>query len=186
MSGLYYVICDMRITINWEVRQCLKRRLARKHDTLSPHAIRTQGCALEIFELIYASRPFGFDNLTLYDILMTARRNNTRDEITGALICREDLYVQLLEGGREAVTAAYTRILRDGRHTAVRELSSRHKTARLFPEWAMRDDPMQSWMWTFQEVNGGAVERATAAAAQDIFVRLSQQPHAPIVNGGQQ
>ena len=57
-------------------------------------------------QLIYASRPFGYDELTLVGILASARRNNERDGITGALICREDLFVQLLEGRRDLVTSA--------------------------------------------------------------------------------
>ena len=39
-------------------------------------------------QLIYSSRPFGYDDLALTGILSTARRNNLRDGITGALICR--------------------------------------------------------------------------------------------------
>ena len=42
-------------------------------------------------QLIYASRPFGYDDLTLTSILMQARKNNARNGITGALICREAL-----------------------------------------------------------------------------------------------
>ena len=41
-------------------------------------------------QLIYASRPFGYDDLTLTSILMQARENNARNGITGALICREE------------------------------------------------------------------------------------------------
>ena len=49
-------------------------------------------------QLIYASRPFGYDDLTLISILMQARENNARNGITGALICREDVFLQILEG----------------------------------------------------------------------------------------
>ena len=52
----------------------------------------------DLIQLIYSSRPFGFDEATLNGILMFARRNNPREAITGALICRHDLYLQLLEG----------------------------------------------------------------------------------------
>ena len=72
-------------------------------------------------QLIYASRPFGYDELMLAGILSSARRNNSRDGITGALICREDLFVQLLEGPRDVVTAAYARILQDDRHVDVEQ-----------------------------------------------------------------
>ena len=49
-------------------------------------------------QLIYASQPFGYDELTLVGISAAALRNNARDGITGAVICREDLLVQLLGG----------------------------------------------------------------------------------------
>ena len=54
-------------------------------------------------QLIYRSEPFGFDRATLAGILMTARRNNRRDDITGALLCRSDLYLQLIEGPEAAI-----------------------------------------------------------------------------------
>jgi len=47
-------------------------------------------------QLIYASQPFGYDELTLVGISAAALRNNARDGITGAVICRGDLLVQLL------------------------------------------------------------------------------------------
>ena len=61
----------------------------------------------DLIQLIYSSKPFGFDEATLSEILLTARRNNERDGITGALICRRDLYLQLLEGPQAAVEARY-------------------------------------------------------------------------------
>jgi Sensors of blue-light using FAD len=44
-------------------------------------------------QLVYASRPFGYDDLTLTGILGQARQNNARNGITGALICREDIFM---------------------------------------------------------------------------------------------
>jgi hypothetical protein len=40
----------------------------------------------------------------------------------------------------------------------------------------MRDDPARSWMWTQEEVNAGAIERATEAEAVAIFERLAHEP----------
>ena len=44
-------------------------------------------------QLIYASRPFGYEDLTLTSNLMQARENNARNGITGALICRDDVFL---------------------------------------------------------------------------------------------
>jgi hypothetical protein len=131
---------------------------------------------MSIFQLIYASRPFGFDEGTLAAILIVSRRNNARDGVTGALICRGDLYLQLLEGPQEMVERAFQRIEWDRRHLEVKLLSRRNVTERLFPGWAMRDDPARSWMWTQEEVNAGAVDHATEAEAVAIFERLAREP----------
>ena len=59
---------------------------------------------------IYRSRPFGFDSAILDNILLFSRRNNERDGITGALICRHEIYLQLLEGPKDKVDALFNRI----------------------------------------------------------------------------
>jgi hypothetical protein len=126
-------------------------------------------------QLIYWSQPFGFDDAMLGGILIQARRNNARDGLTGALIVRHDLYLQLLEGPDAVVETTYGRICRDNRHLAVRLISCAAVTERLFPEWSMRDDPAQSWLWTAKEVEAGALERATPAEVQAVFQRLAAE-----------
>ena len=131
---------------------------------------------MSLVQLIYASRPFGFDQAMLNGILSQSRRCNTRDGITGALICRADVYMQLLEGSADALDATYARILRDDRHLEIRRISYQTVTDRLFPTWAMRDDPARSWMWSQAEVASGAIDRATHPQAIKIFERLAAQP----------
>ena len=128
-----------------------------------------------MIQLIYSSRPFGFDDASLNGILLTARRNNARDGITGALICRHDLYLQLLEGPQEAVEARYGGIARDNRHVKVVKRMSRRVTDRMFPNWAMRDDPARSWMWTVSEIDQGALERAAPDEFIAVFTRLAAE-----------
>lgn len=130
---------------------------------------------MSLVQLIYASRPFGFDQAILNGILSQSRRCNSRDGITGALICRADVYMQLLEGSAKALDATYARILRDDRHLEIRRLSYHTVTNRLFPGWAMRDDPARSWMWSQTEVANGAIERATYLQVLQIFDRLSAE-----------
>ncbi len=128
---------------------------------------------MPLLQLTYASRPFGFDTGMLAGILIDARRCNTRDGITGALICRDDLYLQLLEGPAEAVEAAYARIRRDDRHIELRPLTRRVVSARLFGAWAMRDDPAQSWVWSREALHNGAAEQASESEVMSIFQRLA-------------
>jgi len=128
-----------------------------------------------LIQLIYSSKPFGFDDAALNGILMFARRNNPREGITGALICRHDLYLQLLEGPQAAVEARYQKIARDDRHLEVVKRVSRPVTERMFPNWAMRDDPARSWMWTPKEIKDGALDRADPADFISIFSRLAAE-----------
>ncbi|MGL6208999.1 MAG: BLUF domain-containing protein [Paracoccaceae bacterium] len=130
---------------------------------------------MALLQLTYASRPFGFDESMLAGILIDARRCNLRDQITGALICRDDLYLQLLEGPEAAVEATYARIVADDRHVEVRPLTRRPiaEDGRLFAAWAMRDDPAASWVWSREAVHQGAAEQASAAEVLSIFQRLA-------------
>jgi Sensors of blue-light using FAD len=127
-----------------------------------------------LLQLVYASRPFGFDETTLTNILFDARRCNTRDGITGALICRDDLFLQLLEGPEAKVDAAYARIRADDRHIEVRQLVRRiiADDARMFGAWAMRDDPAATWVWTRAEVDAGVPELASEEEVLAMFRRL--------------
>ena len=60
--------------------------------------------------LIYSSRPFGFDQNILNGILVNSVDNNKRNQLTGALICRSDLYLQYLEGPIESINETFKKI----------------------------------------------------------------------------
>lgn len=130
----------------------------------------------DLSQLIYASQPFGYDSATLAGILLDARRCNLRDGITGALVCRHDIYLQLLEGPSNRVNAAYLRICRDDRHAEVHTLVSRPITHRMFGEWAMLHDPAKSVIWTQDEIASGILEHAEAAAVVAMFEEISKDP----------
>jgi hypothetical protein len=131
---------------------------------------------MRLMQLIYVSRPFGFDAAMLDDILLAARRNNGRDGLTGALICRHDIFLQLLEGPRDRVTATFGRILRDDRHIEVALLWCGDAEARLFPDWTMRDDPVRSWMWPRAALPAGVAATVPAEEARQVFARLAAEP----------
>ena len=128
-----------------------------------------------VTQLIYMSEPFGYDDNILTSILATARRRNARDAITGALICRHDIYLQLIEGDAAAIDALFARILVDDRHLAVTLLNRAEVSERLFPQWAMLHDPAHTWIWSADEVAGGAVRKATPEALQRVFVRAAAE-----------
>ena len=128
-----------------------------------------------IKHLIYSSRPFGFDQNTLNGILVTSIDNNKKGHITGAFICRSDLYLQYLEGPTETIDETFDKIKRDDRHVEVKILKEGMNSERLFPRWAMRDDPVRSWMWSREEVDKGALDTIDADEAYSIFVRHSKE-----------
>ncbi len=128
---------------------------------------------MSLTQIIYSSKPFGFDASVLDDILTISRARNSRDDITGTLICRADMYLQLIEGPEAALRATYARITADDRHLDIDLLVSRGVTGRMFPKWAMRDDPARSWMWTQAEVSAGAIKAAAPEEILAVFERLA-------------
>lgn len=150
MSAKLVVICDGRIT---------------------PRGDRIIAA---LSQLIYASQPFGYEDTILNSILVDARRYNLRDDITGALVCRHDIYLQLLEGPTEAVDAAYARILRDDRHVGVIRLVSRQVDDRMFGQWAMLHDPAKSLIWTQDQISSGILERIPEAEIVGMFESVAR------------
>ncbi|SLN76197.1 BLUF domain-containing protein [Roseisalinus antarcticus] len=126
---------------------------------------------MDLFRAIYSSRPFGYDEGILNSILMDARRANVRDGITGALICRADIYLQWLEGPEEQVRNAVERIKGDDRHLEMKVHVAEAVSERAFGEWAMLHDPAATWIWSQSEIADGAVDRATPEEITGFFLR---------------
>ena len=127
---------------------------------------------MSIFRAIYSSRPFGFDAGVLHGILDQARRLNQRDTITGALICRADIYLQWLEGPEDKVRKTLDRISQDDRHLEVTLHLTETVPDRVFADWAMLHDPAASWIWSRAEIADNAIDRATPEEVTDFFLRL--------------
>lgn len=87
---------------------------------------------------LYASRPAVPLSPDVMDsILEKSRRNNPRLGITGLLCMSEDVFIQVLEGGRDEVCELYKTIACDSRHTNVRLLVYQEITERRFGHWTM-------------------------------------------------
>lgn len=73
----------------------------------------------------------------LEDIHRTARTMNGLNGITGLLIFNGTHFVQVIEGGEEAIDTLVENLRRDPRHTGleIRDLS--YVEQRSFPDWAM-------------------------------------------------
>ena len=129
---------------------------------------------MSLYKLIYSSEPFGFDESILIHVLMQARRRNAQDGLTGALVCRADVYLQMLEGPKDKVLETMGRIRADDRHLNVRVRVSEASQTRMFPKWAMHHDPMATWHWTQAEVASGVLDRAGPDQYRAIFRRLAR------------
>ena len=128
-----------------------------------------------IKQVIYVSKPIDFDKKILDQILLQSAINNEKNNITGALICRSDLYLQFLEGPAHKIDDLYSRINTDTRHREVKLLEETRSKRRLFSNWAMKGDPAKEWMWTRGEIIDGILERLSENDAMDIFVKHSKE-----------
>jgi Sensors of blue-light using FAD len=91
-----------------------------------------------LVRLVYASRAAApAVSATVDSILVQSRRNNPPLGVTGILCFSDDLFIQVLEGGRDEVCELYNRITRDPRHQQVRILVYEEIAERRFGGWTM-------------------------------------------------
>lgn len=91
-----------------------------------------------LVRLMYASRAVpALDDDEIATIVRQSKANNPALGITGVLCVGDGLFLQLLEGGRAAVSTLYHRIAADPRHTGVELLAFDEIGERGFAGWAM-------------------------------------------------
>jgi hypothetical protein len=87
---------------------------------------------------LYASRAAKPLTLSLLDsILEQSCKNNPRLGITGLLCLTKNIFVQIIEGGRDEVNELFMTIARDDRHRDIRLLAFEEISARRFGNWTM-------------------------------------------------
>ena len=117
-----------------------------------------------LVRLLYTSRvSAGLDERLLHDILHQASAANPAQGITGALCCSQGVFLQVLEGGRDAVNRLYGRIVADPRNADVVLLSYEEIGERRFAQWSM------GWV---------DVERLNPAALLKYSERATLDPYA--------
>jgi hypothetical protein len=113
---------------------------------------------------LYASRPSAAIAAPVMEsILAQSRINNPRHGITGILCYTNDVFIQVLEGGRDEVCELFNTIVRDERHCNVRILIYEEIAARHFSNWTMGHVDIS-------KVNPGLLLKYSAKTALDPFV----------------
>ena len=124
-------------------------------------------------QLLYASNTSrDTPDSVLDDILAASRRNNAGAGVTGMLLYVEGGFMQVLEGGEEAVGAIYDRICRDKRHWNTLVLLDR-SAPRAFSEWSMGFERPKPGDGIFTITRDAISGRLTAGAPKEIMALLT-------------
>ncbi len=91
-----------------------------------------------LVRLLYVSRAVDQDSAkAIESILETSRAHNLSNGITGVLCYGGGIFLQAIEGGREAVNTLYNHIVSDKRHSDVALLHYEEISERRFGGWTM-------------------------------------------------
>ena len=90
-----------------------------------------------LVRLLFASRAVDASREAIESILASARRHNPGSGITGILLHGSGVFLQGMEGGRQAVSDLYGTIQRDPRHKDVVLLHYEEIAERRFGGWTM-------------------------------------------------
>jgi hypothetical protein len=118
-----------------------------------------------LVRLLYASRATcEVDDALIAAILERSRQYNLEHGITGILCTYSQgkLFLQLLEGSREAVNTLYGNIVRDPRHRDVTLIDYAEITERRFASWRMGSVNLN-------RVNLGSILRFSESSVLDPF-----------------
>src|SRR4051812_1791285 len=91
-----------------------------------------------VVQIIYSSAAVTpLSELELQRLLLHARGNNTRLDVTGILLYQEGSFLQVIEGEGHVLEPLFQRIAADKRHHRIMTLLRREVEVRHFGDWAM-------------------------------------------------
>ncbi len=91
-----------------------------------------------LVRLLYVSRAVQPESTdAIHAILASARQHNLNNGITGILCYGGGVFLQAIEGGRQAVNRLYNHIIEDPRHKDVELLHYEEISERRFGGWTM-------------------------------------------------
>ncbi len=111
----------------------------------------------DLTQLIYvSSRSEIWGNNDLLSVKKTSEQNNSKNNITGILLSKEETFLQLLEGPKENIHSVYASIISDKRHKNIVKLMDEPVGNRIFDGWSMavrevyNDHPLADTFMSFQ------------------------------------
>ena len=124
------------------------------------------------YQVIYSSQATTAMSVSdLEEILVEARTGNERRNITGALVYVDGVFLQILEGEKEAVLSLMRSISRDSRHSSVKVFHEAEVDEPTFGTWRMaflNATPEQMSMWA--GLDG-------TASIESILADIQREPH---------
>lgn len=92
---------------------------------------------MPLLQIIYMSSLVGNDEAQIVPIVESARRNNSKNGVTGMLLYSAGNFMQVLEGDPDAVKATFDTIAQDTRHSNLFILDELRVGQREFGAWSM-------------------------------------------------
>lgn len=93
---------------------------------------------MRIYQTLYVSSAAkGTDSRVISDIVSTANNYNSKNNLTGILLFRAGIFLQLLEGAKSEVELLLKKIEKDSRHSNVVRIFEIENNERIFSDWAM-------------------------------------------------
>lgn len=93
---------------------------------------------MSVYQLLYVSNATPqFKSSDISSILEAAHEHNSKHNITGILLYRSGIFLQLLEGNQGDVQGIYQKISKDPRHANLIRLFETNKNSRIFTDWSM-------------------------------------------------
>lgn len=124
------------------------------------------------YQLIYSSEASqSMTTTNLEEILLDARSGNEARDITGVLVYVDGVFLQIIEGEREAVLALMASLRGDARHSSIKVFYEAEIEERTFASWRMaylNATPAQMATW---------VGLPGTATIESILEDLGRAPH---------
>lgn len=133
---------------------------------------------MDVYQLVYVSHATTLlTTEQLVKILDVAQIRNREEGLTGLLLYKDKLFIQLLEGSKASIEKVFTSIQKDDRHYRINTLVDCNLTdTRLFPNWSMGfinlNNPNVGMIEGYEDVFSGNFDFPTSTSTTPTVVKL--------------